>query len=344
MKLLNLFKKRKQTKPIKSPQPTGVSSDLPRPGDALPAALKAHSRFIKRVSCSQCGAPKSLPSTTAYIYCDYCGALIDYDFRIANADTNAGLTNTVFHRLIARVQIPLAQARASGDRDAYRELYRQVFSQWIQECPRAVSPRAKNDAAFCEQLVAYFAECAVVKDFDPRQTHLNAQMETLAGSLQRIPTAGGAWRVAGEFWPYAELFKQQMEMTYALLHETGVDAMDPDKAPAGVALRMEYSTFCQGWLPHLSPADGERLLELFELDAQYDEVQPQPTDQRQCGACGADMHTLVGARQVVCESCGYTIDISSEAVPCRKCGALLSFPVSARHMLCPYCKTDTRRV
>jgi hypothetical protein len=30
--------------------------------------LKAHSQFIKRVSCSQCGAPKSLPSTTASIH------------------------------------------------------------------------------------------------------------------------------------------------------------------------------------------------------------------------------------------------------------------------------------
>ena len=127
----------------------------------LQASLKAHSQFIKRVSCSQCGAPKSLPSTTAYIYCDYCGALIDYDFRIANADTNAGLTNTVFHRLIAPLQASLEQARARGDQETYRTLHRQVFSQWLQECPMAASPRAKTDPAFREQMVAYLAECAV---------------------------------------------------------------------------------------------------------------------------------------------------------------------------------------
>ena len=97
---MNLFKKKTEDKP----QTSAASAGLPRQGETLPASLKAHSQFIKRVSCSQCGAPKSLPSTTAYIYCDYCGALIDYDFRIANADTNAGLTNTVFHRLIAPVQ------------------------------------------------------------------------------------------------------------------------------------------------------------------------------------------------------------------------------------------------
>jgi len=202
MKLGNLFKKRKKFKKIKlsaSPQQTGVSARLPRPGDTLPDSLKAHSQFIKRTSCSQCGAPKSLPSKTAYLYCDYCGTLIDYDFCIANAGTNAGITNTVFHRLIANVQAPLAQSKARGDRDMYRELHRQVYSQWIQECPMAVSPRAQHDADFREQLVAYLAECVVTKDLDPRQVPLDAKMQTLVASLQRIPTPGGTWMVAGGY-------------------------------------------------------------------------------------------------------------------------------------------------
>jgi DNA-directed RNA polymerase subunit RPC12/RpoP len=270
--------------------------------------------------------------------------LIDYDFRIANANTNAGITNTVFHRLIAQVQGPLEQAKARGDRDTYREIHRQVYSQWIQECPMAVSPRAQHDADFREQLIAYLVECVVTKDLDPRQAPLDAKMKTLVASLQRIPTPGGAWMVAGDFWPYAELFKQQMELAYDLIRETGVDTMDPDKAPPSVAIRMEYSTFCQGWLPHLSPADGERLLKMFGLDAEYDEVQPHQTDSHRCGACGGEIQTLAGAQQVVCEYCGYTIDVNSEAVPCRKCGARLSLPVSTNLLLCPYCNTDVRRV
>jgi hypothetical protein len=297
---MKLFRKNEQKGPGESKQPTGFSAGLPVQGDVLPASLQAHSQFIKRVNCSQCGAPKSLPSTTAYLYCDYCGALMDYDFRLANANTNAGLTNTVFHRIIASVQGSMAQAKARGDRDGCRDLYRQVFSQWVQECPMAVSPRAKSDKTFRDQLVTYLAESAVTKDFDPRQAPLDAKMQALVSSFQRIPTPGGAWMVAGDFWGYAGLFKQEMELTYALLHETHVDAMDPDQPPSGVALRMEYSTFCQGWLPHLSAADGERLLKLFGLDAQYDEVKPQPTESRHCGSCGSVIHTLAGARKVVC--------------------------------------------
>ena len=126
--------------------------------------------------------------------------------------------------------------------------------------------------------------------------------------------------------------------------DAGVDTLDPDQAPPGVALRMEYSTFCQGWLPHLSPADGQRLLKLYGLDAEYDEVQPLQTNHHLCGGCGAEMYTLPGAHQVVCDGCGRMIDIDSGDVPCGKCGAQLAFPVSVNHVVCPYCSTDTRRV
>jgi DNA-directed RNA polymerase subunit RPC12/RpoP len=337
---MNFFKKRGQEKP----KPVSFSSDLPKQGDAMPVSLKAHSQFIKRVNCSQCGAPKSLPSTTAYIYCDYCGSLMDYDFRIANADTNAGLTNTVFHRIIATVQIPLMQAKARGDREAYRQIYRQVFTQWLQECPMAASPRAKTDMAFRSQLIDYFAECALVKDLDPQQAILQTKMDMLVAALQRIPIPGGAWRAAGPFWEYAALFKQQMDMTYTLLGQQGALAMDPDHAPDGVPIQMEYSTFCQAWLPHLSPEDGERLLKFYGLAAEYDEVKPQPTNKHLCGSCGSEIHTMPNAKQVVCESCGFMIDVDSQAIPCQKCGALLSFPVSSNHVICPYCSTDTRRI
>ena len=80
------------------------------------------------------------------------------------------------------------------------------------------------------------------------------------------------------------------------------------------------------------------------MTAEYDEYQPKQTDLFRCGACGAEVHTLTGARNVVCESCGHIIYIEGGAVPCLNCGAQLAFPVSINHLLCPYCNTDTKRV
>jgi len=338
--MFDLFKKKKPEQPKQSVFAVGI----PKEGDAMPESLKAHSRFIKRVSCSQCGAPKSRPSTTAYIYCDFCGSLMDYDFRMANANTNAGITNTIYSRIMMTVQMPLMQAKARNDRDAVRQIYKQVFTQWLQECPNAASPRAIKDMEFRKQFIDYCAECAVIKDMDPNQATLQVKMDGLVARLQRIPTPGGAWMVAGPFWEYAALFKQQMEGTYALIRQLGADQLDPDHASPEVALRMEYTTFCQAWLPHLSAADGERLLKFYGLNSEYDEVQPHESEQRHCGSCGSDVEALPGAKQVVCESCGFTLDVGSQAIPCQKCGALLSFPVSVNSVVCPYCSTDTRRV
>ena len=169
-------------------------------------------------------------------------------------------------------------------------------------------------------------------------------MAALTGALQRIATPGGTWRAAGGFWPYAELHKQQMELTYQRMHEKGVDALDPDQAPPGVPLRMEYSIFCQAWLPHLTAEEGQRLLALYGLNAEYDAVRAQPTDERHCGGCGSEVRTLPGARQVVCEACGQTLDIGGGSVPCRSCGSVLSFPVGVSRVKCPYCGSDTSRV
>lgn len=135
-----------------------------------------------------------------------------------------------------------------------------------------------------------------------------------------------------------------MELAYELIHEKGIDGLDPDHALPGVPLRMEFSCFCQAWLPHLPPADGERLLKMFGLDAEYDEFSPVQTDSRTCGGCGTEFQTLPRARQVVCENCGFTIHVDSHPIPCSKCGALLSFPIPASRLACPYCATDNRHV
>ncbi len=307
-------------------------------------SLFAHAEFVKQVTCPRCGAPKRLPSKTAYLYCDHCGSLVDYDFRLANSGTNAGLTNTVYHQLVAPVQGDLDRARAAEDAARYRELLRGVFAEWIRQCPQAVSPRASADADFRGRMAGYLAECAVRKDFEPSLAQLDQQLNAEIASLQRRPNGAGPWLVSDGIWPVAALFKQEMEMTYRLLDATGVSAMDPDEAPPGVQLRMEYSTFCQGWIPHLLPADGERLLAIFGLTGEYARVAVTDAVTRRCGGCGDELKTLPGAKAVVCESCGRKLDIAGGETPCQTCGAPLSFPVGSSGIECPYCHSATHRL
>jgi LSD1 subclass zinc finger protein len=337
---VSLFKRKPHEAP--APPPTFAQQITTLATHAGPSVV-ARSEFVKKVDCSQCGGAKQLPSITAYLYCDYCGALMDYDFRMANADTNAGLTNTVYHHLAAQWQAPMTAASASGDADGFRTCMRAIFTEWVKQCPQAVSPRCANDDDFRERMITYLVESAVSKEMDPAQRPLEAEMQVRANSLVRVPMGDGAWRVENGFWEYAELFKRQIELAYAHMADTGVLALDPDEAPPGVAIRMEYSTFCQGWLPHLSPEDGEKLLELYGLTGSYDKYEEIDTESRQCGCCGAHLKIVPGASAVICDGCGRKLDIGGGTSPCQGCGAPLSFPVGVNQLNCPYCQMTTAR-
>lgn len=307
-------------------------------------SLFAHSEFVKQVDCPRCGAPKRLPSKTAYLYCDHCGSLVDYDFRLANSGTNAALTNTVFHRLIKPVQPELDRALVLREEDRYRELLHGVYGEWLRECPQAASPRAKTDEDFRDRMAAYCAETQLRRDFDLSLMQLQRQMNAMIDTLQRQPSAAGPWLVSDGIWQVAALFKQLMEKSYQMFDATGVSAMDPDEAPPGVQLRMEYSTFCQGWIPHLRPADVQRFLDIFGLSGEYARVDVTDAVTKRCGNCGDELKTLPGANAVICESCGRKLDIAGGETPCQNCGAPLSFPVGTSGLECPYCHTGTHRV
>jgi hypothetical protein len=60
---------------------------------------------------------------------------------------------------------------------------------------------------------------------------------------------------------------------------------------------LEYSTFCQGWIPHLLPADGERFLAIFGLTGQYARVTVTDAVTRRCD-CGDELTILPAARLV----------------------------------------------
>jgi predicted RNA-binding Zn-ribbon protein involved in translation (DUF1610 family) len=140
------------------------------------------------------------------------------------------------------------------------------------------------------------------------------------------------------------MFRQLMDDTYRVLDAAGVLALDPDDAPSGVPLRMEYSTFCQGWLPHLLPEDGRRLLEVFGLVGEYVRADLSAAVPRRCGGCGGELATMPGASAVVCQSCGRRLDLAAGECSCDGCGAALCLPDGVRRLNCPYCQAVVGRV
>jgi hypothetical protein len=187
-------------------------------------------------------------------------------------------------------------------------------------------------------------ESTVCKDFDPALSGLERHLNLAISGLARIPRGDQPWLVGGSgIWPVAERFRQFMEATYHRLESAGVLALDPDESPSGVPLRMEYSTFCQAWLSHLSAEDGQRLLAMFGLAAEYTRVAVPTIVARCCGGCGSELVTLPSARAVVCDACGRRVDIALGECSCRSCGSLICFPEGVTRLPCPACRALTQR-
>jgi LSD1 subclass zinc finger protein len=64
---------------------------------------------------------------------------------------------------------------------------------------------------------------------------------------------------------------------------------------------------------------------------------------RNCGGCGAQFTALPGARAVVCDGCGRTMNVGDAEIPCASCGATMTLPAGADGVSCPFCQAQVRR-
>ena len=112
--------------------------------------------YVKRVDCPSCGGPKKLASASAYVYCDYCGALADFDFSRACSDASMAVPGPEYAKLVNGLQPQLKAALQAGDRESYRALQRQIFEAYATACPRALSHRI-SDPDYRANLVDFMA-------------------------------------------------------------------------------------------------------------------------------------------------------------------------------------------
>jgi DNA-directed RNA polymerase subunit RPC12/RpoP len=300
------------------------------------------SDFAKRCDCVTCGAAKKLGSPTAYIYCDYCGSLADYDFRRACESESA--PSAEFISLANSMHGVREQAKAAGDRDGYREAQIRFYDGYVANYPQAVSHRV-GDPKYRAALVRFLAENSVIDDFDPTFAALADDVKEKAKALQ---WSGGMTspKVSGSsFRAMAEVLAKQVARGTELAQSADLIDLDPDHAGSEVRRRMIAATLCQGWLPHLEAEDAKWLIDGWGLDGEYFKLEvPSDGQNWHCGVCGGEIMVLKGAKIVVCDHCGHSIDIGGGESPCRNCGGMITFPVGESHIPCPYCKADAERV
>lgn len=297
--------------------------------------------FVKRCSCAVCGAPKKLPTVTAYVYCDYCAALIDYDLRRAcEGDTTPG---SAYAATVNATQAASRAAVAAGDRAAYRDLQRKVYEAYVANVPMAVSHRAQNDPGYCAAYVSTMAEFALARAFDPAAQALEAEMKQRVMSIRYGGPMISPTVAPDSFWPVADTLEKQIENSLSLYRSAGLAEIDPDHAEH-LTGKFAWSGFCQGWLGMLPAGAAEQLLDRAGLTNEYVPIQANDGQPRSCGGCGGKFTALPGATAVICDGCGRKMDPSSSEIPCAYCGATLTLPSGADRVACPFCQSAVERV
>lgn len=296
---------------------------------------------IKRAVCRSCGAPKQLASRTAWVYCDVCGALTDWDFRKA-CEVGPPIPGPAYEALLRQVSPSLEAAREARDADHCLALQRRLLGAWVDACPKAVPPRC-GDPAYRTAYVEYLASAATATDLDPEWQALAAAVRGATLGIRfegdpRRPTVGGA-----AFRPLYDAVKRQVRRGMLVYGEQGVLDMHPDGVPGDFQERLTWSVFAQGWVPMLAPADADGLLAETGLAGDYVEAPAVVTELRDCGGCGAELVMVPGARCVVCEGCGHRVDVGGAEVPCAQCGGKISMPEGKARVSCPFCKATVER-
>jgi predicted RNA-binding Zn-ribbon protein involved in translation (DUF1610 family) len=298
--------------------------------------------LVKRTTCRFCGSPKVTRSLSAYVYCDYCGELIDWDFQAALADRRSKLPGPAYEQLLARMRPRLEAARSAKDAKAYEAVQVEIWEAYAKACPAALSPRI-GDAAWRKRWIAYTAAHTTACDLDPDCKALF--------DVQSAATAALQWdrsdlfspkAVPHTFWPLLDAVSRYQRACASRSTAAGLLERHPDRPTEEMLVRIGTSAFAQGWIPFLSKADADALLDKTGLSGEYVKPEPMALKSGPCPSCAAPLQVVEGAHRVLCEACGHLAGVDGSSLPCHGCGTKVQLPSSGSLFKCPSCDAELR--
>ncbi len=299
---------------------------------ALPEPAPASIVWANR--CPQCGAHKVTESRTAYIYCDYCSRLFDYDWSRARDELFGVDPAAVFQAIVDGARAEIRASFAAEDWDTYREAWRWVYGVDVELFPDSWSPRA-TEPAYREAIVDFSVETCFLEARDPalrRAKTLNARaFETPGDRREREPLLAH-WAALAE----------AMNVRALAYERAGVFALHPDQLTPERFARINLGHSIAPLLEAARPDAREALLDESGFRRQAVEVPPAELHPSTCGRCGGRLLVADGAKRTLCEDCGEMLDAERPRFPCPSCGSPVVLAKSDE-LSCAYCEARFTR-
>lgn len=296
--------------------------------------------MVRRVRCPGCGAPKITASKTAYVYCDYCGRMMDWDLTQANA-TAGPKPGPRYTEMVRALTPQIDAARAARDRATLAALHRQILDQHMTDCPTSYSPRL-GDPAYRSALLDRSVHAQVVRELEPACRAADLAVDAAVKALVWV-NRGGPRARPDTFWAMYEAVVAADVVVQAAVRADPCPTPDPEDAAPELAAKMRDSIIVQGWMRYLDDEVVPQLLARTGLRAEYDPIAQPRLVPCPCRHCGATREVPQGAVRTICEDCGWTVELGTPAF-CGHCGARIVFPMALDVVACGHCKAETRRM
>ncbi len=299
-------------------------------------------RMVRDVRCRSCGAPKLTKARTAYVYCDYCATLFDFDWRVAcdfEALTKPGETKPErSFRACFEKERRWLEAAAS-DPKRLEKVWARIFSSHIAEVPTAWSPRV-GDPAYLQALVADFLAPASVALTPGPSSPISELHQAWCATSERMAAKKRGFKRKPLVY-YLEASKALWEREAELIDAAGLFDQHPDAQTTELYLHHKLSVIAQDWIPRLRSEDHEWLIGRLGLERAWVKVEPPTGREGCCGRCGSPRTMLEGARCAVCEHCGCTLSGDPVSIRCTGCSAALFIaPGFDRRVRCAHCESS----
>jgi hypothetical protein len=296
--------------------------------------------LVRKARCPGCGALKATKSPTAWIYCDYCGQLMDFDHEKLRG--LAVTTGEAYEKLQKQLGPRIARARNAGDRAELMACHRQLQAQYVEDCRAMYLPRIA-DPVYRAALVEYLAHVEVVRDLDPRMPGI-VELVNNANAGFEFDQVGDRYLVRpSTLWPIVEANREATRILRDAISSAPGAVPDPDNTPDDVANRVAVAFQVHAWLSMIDDKAGVELLARTGLAAGYEHIPDPELRAATCTKCGQAREVPVGAQRAVCEGCGH---VSQLGVPvsCAGCGATIVLGHGQSEATCSHCKAEVRLI
>jgi LSD1 subclass zinc finger protein len=299
----------------------GGAPALPEPKEAA---------IVWKRACPRCGAYKRTDPRTAYVYCDYCAQLFDYDWELAK-DALFGLDPAaMFNTLVDGVRQEIRDAFKKKDWDRYREAWRWAYERDMALMPQTWSPRVR-DVSYREAMSEWSAATCVVRNTDEP---LRAAFGALGAATEQLGDRRDE-RALLEYFAVAEQVNDVITRTYAA---AGLFESHPDGLDEAAFRRVQTATDLRELLQTADGPARQALLEASDLGREAVQVPAVSTTRSTCGGCGAALLVVDDATRLLCESCGLLLDAEARRFPCVSCGAPVVLTPGKSEIDCGYCQ------